>query len=212
MCSTSSSSNDVLSSENKPKLILIHGFGGSLDQLTSLARNLTKHFDIYAIDSIGFGQSEKPPLSYNQYLWRDQIVEFVERISSNNKNNRIILAGNSIGGFTAGSAAASLYERGLCAGLILFNSAGKIIENTGLLNTPEELLFPSYKGPPPEFLRIFGRTIFSLLQPRIAKTCEWLYPTNTIPVKTYLAKNIYRDSCDPGGSDVIAAGGNNQLI
>lgn len=51
---------------SKPMLVLIHGFGGSLEQYTGLAKILSEHFDIYAIDSLGFGQSEKPPVSYNQ--------------------------------------------------------------------------------------------------------------------------------------------------
>jgi pimeloyl-ACP methyl ester carboxylesterase len=61
----------------KPLLaIFIHGFGGSLDQFSDLGQKLTSSgiFDVLAVDSIGFGYSEKPPLSYNQYLWTDQVL------------------------------------------------------------------------------------------------------------------------------------------
>jgi len=126
----------------KPILVLIHGFGGSINQNTALAQTILSQPDsggfseVHAIDSLGFGQSEKPPLSYNQYLWRDQVVEYVERIakeklqlssSSSSLSSttsttsapaagaggvvRVVLAGNSIGGFTAASAAAALAER-----------------------------------------------------------------------------------------------------
>ena len=47
------------SSEN-PNLILIHGFGNSLGTWDSLALRLNKAYNIYAIDMIGFGLSEKP--------------------------------------------------------------------------------------------------------------------------------------------------------
>lgn len=77
-----------VSSTNKPLAVLIHGFGGSLDQFTTLARELVASttsidsrdttstddsMDVLALDSLGFGRSEKPPLSYNQYLWTDQV-------------------------------------------------------------------------------------------------------------------------------------------
>jgi pimeloyl-ACP methyl ester carboxylesterase len=54
-------------------------------------------------DSLGFGYSEKPPLSYNQYLWRDQAADFVEREARRRGLDSVILGGNSIGGFTVAS-------------------------------------------------------------------------------------------------------------
>ena len=46
------------------------GFGGSMDQFTGFAEDLSGDFTVLSFDSLGFGYSEKPPLSYNQYLWR----------------------------------------------------------------------------------------------------------------------------------------------
>ena len=44
-------------------------------QFTGLAAEIAAGgmFDVFALDSLGFGFSEKPPISYNQYLWRDQV-------------------------------------------------------------------------------------------------------------------------------------------
>ena len=84
---------------------------------------------------------------------------------------------------------------------------GNIIDGVGLTNTPFKDLFPLYKGPPSEALRIFGTVMFSILQPRIEQMLVWLYPSNPSVVKTGLAGGILRDSQDPGASDVIAAGG-----
>ena len=35
---------------------------------------------IYSIDLVGFGHSEKPDLSYTQYVWESQIVDFVAEV------------------------------------------------------------------------------------------------------------------------------------
>ena len=76
--------------------------------------------------------------------------------------------GNSIGWFTVASAAAALSllkENELatvqCDGLVLKNSAGNIIEDSGLTDTSFENLFPVYKGPPSQILRTFGVVMFS---------------------------------------------------
>ncbi|CAM9442462.1 unnamed protein product, partial [Heterosigma akashiwo] len=53
----------------------------------------------------------------------------------------------------------------------------------------------------------FAAGLFYFLQGRIEKTCENLYPTNPSVVKQGLARAIFRDSCDPGATGVIAAGG-----
>ena len=71
----------------------------------------------------------------------------------------------------------------------------------------EQALFPAYKGPPSEALRVFGSLVFSVLQPKIEQMLVWLYPSNPTRAKQGLAGNILRDSQDPGASDVIAAGG-----
>ena len=234
----------------KPILLLIHGFGGSINQYTGLARQLCDTFDVYALDSLGFGQTEKPPLSYNQYLWRDQLLEYLERIVHErrrvsdvqigsfdhdhdddgdtsgggcSKTASVFIAGNSIGGFFASSLAASIRSSSStmhCDGLILFNPSGDVLgvdvsdvpsiveADNPSSTTVLKADYSPYKGPSSELLRLFGKLIFSLLQPRIAATCQWLYPSNKEHVITSgLADNIYRDSCDPGAADVIASGG-----
>lgn len=41
-----------------------------MEQFTSFAVELSRIYTVISFDSLGFGYSEKPPLSYNQYLWR----------------------------------------------------------------------------------------------------------------------------------------------
>jgi pimeloyl-ACP methyl ester carboxylesterase len=159
------------SSIEKPLIILIHGFGGSLNQMTSLAQNLVEDFDVAAVDMLGFGHAEKPPLSYNQYFWRDQIVAYVKKVSNGRKNKNVFLMGNSIGGFIVTAAAATLsmeYAKNsagiLPTGLVLCNSAGDLASDLASGIVIDDL-FKTYEGPSSEFLRVFGKIIFSLLQP-----------------------------------------------
>ena len=127
-----------------PLLVLVHGFGGSMDQMSALGVEMAKsHFDVLGVDLVGFGRSEKPPVSYNQYFWRDQVIIAINRHlkQEGGKRRDVLVAGNSIGGFTAASVAAafadpvgtgttSLTENALAdiKGLVLMNSAGKIID------------------------------------------------------------------------------------
>ena len=191
-------------------IVCVHGFGGQVDQFESLALNLGSDFHVTSLDLLGFGATEKPPVSYNQYIWRDQLVSYLLQESKRNGYREVILIGNSIGGFIS-SAACSYINHDLnstdlkISGLVLLNSAGRI-DGPGL-TTSVENYFKPYKGPSSELLRLFGTILFSLLQPNIEKITEWLYVTDKSPVKKYLKDTILRDSKDPGAVDVLAAGG-----
>ena len=85
-------------------------------------------------------------------------------------NKRIVLAGNSIGGYIISLVAAKLAEdENPCAGLVLFNSAGKILEAGGLA-AEETAQFPDYTGPSSPVLRVFGNLFISALRPRVKQT------------------------------------------
>jgi pimeloyl-ACP methyl ester carboxylesterase len=75
---------------------------------------------VFALDLLGFGHSEKPSVTYTQYLWQDQVRDFALEVLQ----SPFFIAGNSIGGFTAASVAADIGP--LCQGLILINTAGKV--------------------------------------------------------------------------------------
>ena len=73
---------------NKESAIFIHGFGASGYQFQPLIKALTRAAGadskskfpskLFALDLLGFGQSEKPALTYTQYLWEAQVAHFCD--------------------------------------------------------------------------------------------------------------------------------------
>lgn len=51
------------------------------------------HMQVYAIDLLGFGRSDKPLLDYSTELWRDQLLDFMAEFV----DAPAVLVGNSIG-------------------------------------------------------------------------------------------------------------------
>jgi pimeloyl-ACP methyl ester carboxylesterase len=151
-------------------MVLVHGFGASGSQFNqttqSLAKNLYSSLSITledadtilevpkqsallvaAPDLIGFGQSEKPCLTYTQYLWESFVASFTQDIILNphlGACDSFVIGGNSIGGYTAMAVAADdsrhvdvsssgAFGSSKCTGLILMNSAGRLYSREELL-------------------------------------------------------------------------------
>lgn len=76
-------------------LLLIHGIGAgsNLDEWYNSIDTLSKSYTVYAIDLLGFGNSEKPGISYSAYLYAGIINEFIENIIK--KPSYVIAASNS---------------------------------------------------------------------------------------------------------------------
>ncbi|MEB3356912.1 MAG: alpha/beta fold hydrolase [Synechococcales bacterium] len=93
-------------SSNRPPLLLIHGFGASLDQWHGNLQALAQHQDVYALDLLGFGTSEKAAIAYRVALWADQIYAFWQTLIG----RPMILVGHSLGALASATAAAAYPE------------------------------------------------------------------------------------------------------
>ena len=110
-------------STEKPNLILIHGFGNSLGTWNSLAPEISESYNVYAIDMIGFGLSEKPiHYKYTNINQASIIRSFAEELNMES----FIVGGHSLGGAVAMHVAMNNQKT---KGLILFNPG---IINTGV--------------------------------------------------------------------------------
>lgn len=81
--------------KGKPPVLLIHGFGASCQHYRRSVWLLKENYHVFALDLIGFGRSEKPPMQYTGDLWEHQIWDFVRDVIG----RPVYIAGNSIGAY-----------------------------------------------------------------------------------------------------------------
>jgi pimeloyl-ACP methyl ester carboxylesterase len=185
---------------SRPPLLLVHGFGASTDHWRKNIIGLSEHFEVWAIDLLGFGRSAKPNWDYSSDLWRDQLDDFITETIG----QPAILAGNSLGGYAALCVAAQRPQS--ARGLILLNSAGPFTE-TEPAPPP-----PAWKKTASGSLRwLFQQNwasdaVFQWTRRRstIRKTLKKVY-LNPETVTEQLVEDIYRPSCSPGAAQVFAS-------
>jgi pimeloyl-ACP methyl ester carboxylesterase len=199
----------------RPPLLLIHGFGASTDHWRKNIAELSRDFEVYAIDLLGYGRSAKPKLEYSSNLWRDQLNDFINQVIG----RKAILAGNSLGGYASLCLAAQRPDA--AAGLVLLNSAGPFSENDDSAE-PEALqseIQPDKQSQQNSFQKVFGDVakfvfqqpvsqflLFQYMRQRwaIRQTLEKVYLDKSA-ITDQLVEDIYRPSCDEGAFDVFAS-------
>ncbi|KAG0593561.1 hypothetical protein KC19_1G338900 [Ceratodon purpureus] len=111
--------NYSVSGSGKP-LILVHGFGGNVGHFARLIPFLAENHRVYAVDLLGFGESDKPSnTEYGPELWADLVCDFAQEFTPEGS----VLFGNSIGSLCVLAAAAKA-SSGLFKGVVLLNCAG----------------------------------------------------------------------------------------
>lgn len=180
-------------------LLLIHGFGASLGHWRKNIPVLAAGgYQVFALDLLGFGGSDKPPLPYTLELWEELLQDFWAA----HIQQPTVFVGNSIGGLLSLMLIANHPE--ISAGGVLLNCAG------GLNHRPDEL------NPP---LRIimstFGRLVSSKLagpllfnrvrqKSQIRRTLYQVYH-NHEAVTDELVDLLHAPSCEPGALQVFVA-------
>jgi len=100
-------------------LLLVHGFGGDKDNWTRLARYLTEHHRVIALDLPGFGESTRDEsVSYDIIAQMERLYSFQQALSL----GKVHLVGNSRGGQIVTHFAA--VHRDAAASLTLLNARG----------------------------------------------------------------------------------------
>lgn len=89
--------------QQNPPLILLHGFGASIEQWRHNFPAISQEHTVYALDLIGFGGSTKAPVDYKVNLWVEQVYDFWQTFI----RQPVMLIGNSIGSLVCMAAAAA---------------------------------------------------------------------------------------------------------
>ena len=185
--------------DNRPPLLLVHGFGASTDHWRKNIAQLQTQFQVWAIDLLGFGRSAKPKQEYSGNLWREQLHDFIKEVIG----KPTVLAGNSLGGYASLCVAAEYPES--TAGLILLNSAGPFSDSSDSQSQSQsnpigKLVRSILLQPWASFL------LFQYVRRRsiIRKTLNNVYFDRNA-VTEQLVEEIYQPSCDRGAADVFNA-------
>ena len=96
-------------------LLLLHGFGAALEHWRYNLPVLAEHHPVYALDLLGFGDSQKAQASYGVRLWTAQVVEFWRTFIG----QPVGLVGHSLGALVALTAAVAHPE--MVRGLVLIS-------------------------------------------------------------------------------------------
>ena len=102
-----------------PTILLLHGYSANKDNWTRFAAHLTKNYHVVIPDLPGHGESSK--LFNEKYDMINQITH-LHKFTQAIKINKFHVAGNSMGGFFAGSYAVRYPDEVLSLGL--FDAAG----------------------------------------------------------------------------------------
>ncbi|MEO1592585.1 MAG: alpha/beta fold hydrolase [Cyanobacteria bacterium J06632_22] len=180
-------------------MLLIHGFGASAGHWRKNIPVLAAAgYRVYALDLLGFGDSEKPALDYSLELWTAIIHDFWKA----HIQEPTIFVGNSIGGLMTLMTLAQ-YPQTAKAGVVL-NCAGS------LNHRPEDLprplgaamgVFTKLVSSP-----LTGPLVFNQVRSRfrIRGALKQVYG-NRQAITPELVELLYRPSCDEGAQKVFAS-------
>lgn len=180
-------------------LLLVHGFGASIGHWRKNIPILAAAgYQVFAIDLLGFGASDKPPLNYTVETW----VELLKDFWTAHIQEPAVFIGNSIGALISLTVVTKHPE--ISAGGVLINSAGGLSHRPHELNPPLRIVMAAFNkivGHP-----ITGKFVFNRIRQKsqIRRTLYQVY-RNREAVTDELVDLLYAPSCDPGAQKVFAS-------
>lgn len=131
--------------KGKPVLLLLHGVGGHAE---AYSRNLRAHavdFDVWAIDMIGHGWSDKPHHNLEVAHYVNHVLSFLDAIGADKAH----ISGESLGGWVASRIAADYPER---IERLVLNTAGGSQADPNVMARLKSLSLQAATDPSWEFI------------------------------------------------------------
>lgn len=199
----------------RPRVVLIHGFGASKDHWRHNLRVIGERYDVYALDLLGFGASDKPrsrlrneaeapgSVRYCFDLWAAQVVAFIQEIVQKQPGAPLHLIGNSIGGLVALRSCQLLEEAHLPpAQVILIDCAQRTLDEKRVAE-----LSPLQRWSRPLVKRLVSQRwviqpLFrALARPSVIRqVLQQAYPSGA-NIDDQLVELLYRPSVEPGAAE-----------
>src|SRR6266571_2763352 len=85
----------IVAGQGEP-IVLVHGGGPGASGEYGWRRNipaLAEHFQVFALDRIGFGLTDKPAIVHSDQLLADHLADFIDALGL----DQLCLMGNSMG-------------------------------------------------------------------------------------------------------------------
>lgn len=180
-------------------LVLLHGFGASIGHWRKNIPVLADAgYQVFAIDLLGFGGSDKPPLEYTMELWEELVKDFWTA----HIQQPTVFVGNSIGGLLSLIVIANHPE--IAAGGVLINCAGGLSHRPRELNPPLRLAMGAFN----RLVRskLTGKVLFDRVRQKsqIRRSLMQVYRDRTA-VTDELVDILYQPSCDLGAQQVFVS-------
>lgn len=101
----------IMGDPTLPKLVLVHGYGGSGVLLYKIFKDLSQHFNLIVIDLLGMGSSSRPPFECDTCDQADTYcMDFLENWRLAMDISQFIMVGHSYGSYLSGTYA-SIYPQ-----------------------------------------------------------------------------------------------------
>ncbi|MCX5948056.1 MAG: alpha/beta fold hydrolase [Cyanobacteria bacterium] len=197
-----------------PLVVLIHGFGASVEHWRHNQNALAQQAEVFALDLLGFGASDKPrsyladeaaepgAVRYCFDLWAQQVVDFLAEVAQA-EGRPVHLIGNSIGGMVALDAAVLLSEASRPpAQVILIDCAQRTLDEKRVAQLPplERASRPAVKALVRQRWLIAPLFRFLARPAFIRQVLRQAYPSGA-NVDEELVALLYRPSTDPDATE-----------
>jgi pimeloyl-ACP methyl ester carboxylesterase len=183
---------------NGRPLFLIHGFGASIGHWRHNIHILADGgYQVFAIDLLGFGSSDKPIMNYSLELWQELVLDFWQE----HIQQPTVFIGNSIGALLSLMVVAKHPE--IAAGGILINCAGGLNHRPDELNLPLRLVMQGFNKLVNS--QLLGTFLFNRIRQkkRLRQILLQVY-RNPNAVTDELIDIIYTPTCDRNAQQVFA--------